>query len=61
MRLSALGGDPGWVHDHAAALTWQRTALNTGLFSSNHIETGCDVPLPGDHDLAVDAATAVPA
>src|SRR5688572_22059279 len=38
VRLSALGGDPGWTFDHAAALAWQRTALDTGLFAGSHID-----------------------
>ena len=35
IRLHALGGDPGWIDDPAAALAWQEAALSTGLF------TGC--------------------
>jgi hypothetical protein len=38
VRLSALGGDPGWTFDHAAALAWQRTALDTGLFAGSHVD-----------------------
>ena len=38
IRLSALGGDPGWTFDHDAALAWQRTALDTGLFAGSHID-----------------------
>jgi hypothetical protein len=38
VKLSALGGDPGWTFDHAAALAWQRAALNTGLFAGTHLD-----------------------
>ncbi|WP_157610436.1 hypothetical protein [Spirillospora albida] len=38
IRLSALGGDPGWTFDTAAALAWQRGALATGLFSRTHVD-----------------------
>jgi hypothetical protein len=31
-RLHALGGDPGWVKDPAAAVAWQRDVLASGLF-----------------------------
>lgn len=38
IRLTALGGDPGWVHDPQAALTWQRNVLSTGLFAGSHVD-----------------------
>lgn len=38
IRLTALGGDPSWVTDHAAALGWQRAAVATGLFSGLHVD-----------------------
>jgi hypothetical protein len=39
IRLDALGGDPGWVFDRAAALAWSRAADATGLFSGRHVDT----------------------
>jgi hypothetical protein len=38
IRLAALGGDPSWTTDHAAALAWQRAALGTGLFDAVHLD-----------------------
>lgn len=38
IKLRALGGDPGWIDDHAAALDWQRAASSTGLFSGVHLD-----------------------
>ncbi|MEV6599180.1 hypothetical protein AB0M36_20345 [Actinoplanes sp. NPDC051346] len=38
IKLRALGGDPAWVTDHAAALRWQRTVVSTGLFSGIHLD-----------------------
>ena len=38
IRLQALGGDPGWVDDPAAAVAWQDAALSTGLFSGVHVD-----------------------
>ena len=38
IRLTALGGDPAWVFDHNAALTWQRNVLGTGLFAGSHVD-----------------------
>ncbi|BCJ53043.1 hypothetical protein Asp14428_45180 [Actinoplanes sp. NBRC 14428] len=38
IKLRALGGDPAWVTDHAAALAWQRTVVGTGLFSGIHVD-----------------------
>jgi hypothetical protein len=38
IRLSALGGEPSWAVDHAAALAWQRTVVTTGLFDGIHLD-----------------------
>ncbi|MEU7903628.1 hypothetical protein [Actinoplanes sp. NPDC049118] len=38
IKLRALGGDPDWVNDHAAALAWQRAAMTTGLFTGIHLD-----------------------
>ena len=38
IKLRALGGDPAWVHNHAAALAWQRTVVSTGLFDGIHLD-----------------------
>ncbi|GGQ46893.1 hypothetical protein [Couchioplanes azureus] len=38
IKLRALGGDPAWVADHAAALRWQRTVVATGVFSGIHLD-----------------------
>ncbi len=38
IHLQALGGDPGWVEDPAAAVAWQDAALSTGLFSGVHVD-----------------------
>ena len=38
IRLQALGGDPGWIDDPAAAVAWQNAALSTGLFSGVHVD-----------------------
>jgi hypothetical protein len=38
VTLSALGGEPTWTTDHAAALAWQRAAAGTGLFSRIHLD-----------------------
>ncbi|MBG0831126.1 hypothetical protein HS041_25530 [Planomonospora sp. ID67723] len=38
IRLTALGGDPEWAADHAAARTWQRAVLGTGLFAGSHVD-----------------------
>lgn len=38
IRLRALGGDPAWVTDHEAALSWQRAVVSTGIFSGIHID-----------------------
>lgn len=38
VRLHALGGDPGWVHDPRAALTWLSTARSTEVFDGAHLD-----------------------
>jgi hypothetical protein len=38
IRLTALGGDPAWTTDHAAALAWQRAAVATGVFAGVHVD-----------------------
>ena len=38
IRLQALGGDPGWIDDPAAAVAWQDAALSTGLFAGVHVD-----------------------
>ena len=38
IRLTALGGESGWVTDHQAALNWQRTVLRTGVFAGIHLD-----------------------
>ncbi len=38
IKLSALGGDPAWTTDHAAALAWLRTVVATGIFSGIHLD-----------------------
>jgi hypothetical protein len=38
IRLTALGGDPGWTTDHAAALAWQKTVVTTGIFAGIHLD-----------------------
>ncbi|MBB5968033.1 hypothetical protein [Planomonospora venezuelensis] len=38
IRLTALGGDPGWATDHAAARSWQRAVLGTKLFAGSHVD-----------------------
>ncbi|WP_041840495.1 hypothetical protein [Actinoplanes friuliensis] len=38
IKLRALGGDPDWVGDHAAALAWQRAVVSTGIFSGIHLD-----------------------
>ncbi|GGL11382.1 hypothetical protein [Planomonospora parontospora] len=46
IRLTALGGDPRWALDHAAARAWQRAVLGTGLFAGSHVDVEPYV-LPG--------------
>nr|BFE89345.1 hypothetical protein GCM10020093_119470 [Planobispora longispora] len=38
IELAALGGEPEWALDHAAALSWLRTAMGTGLFTTAHVD-----------------------
>ncbi|MFB9362428.1 hypothetical protein [Actinoplanes nipponensis] len=38
IKLRALGGETGWVTNHAAALAWQRTVVSTGLFDGIHLD-----------------------
>ncbi|GGS86512.1 hypothetical protein GCM10010156_51310 [Planobispora rosea] len=38
IKLAALGGAPEWALDHAAALSWLRTAMGTGLFHAAHVD-----------------------
>lgn len=38
IRLSALGGDPSWVADPAAALSWQRAVARSGLLAGCHVD-----------------------
>jgi len=38
IRLTALGGDPAWTTDHAAALAWQKSVMTTGLFEGIHLD-----------------------
>ncbi|WP_125811182.1 hypothetical protein [Actinoplanes sp. ATCC 53533] len=38
IELRALGGEPGWINNHAAALDWQRTVVSTGLFDGIHLD-----------------------
>ncbi|WP_412735026.1 hypothetical protein [Krasilnikovia sp. MM14-A1259] len=38
IALSALGGEPGWVFDVAAARAWQKSALGTKLFARSHVD-----------------------
>jgi hypothetical protein len=38
IRVDALGGDPDWVFDPAAAVAWTRAADATGLFTGRHVD-----------------------
>ncbi|MFC6704706.1 hypothetical protein [Flexivirga alba] len=38
IRLDALGGEPHWATDHAAASAWARAAAGTGLFTGIHVD-----------------------
>jgi hypothetical protein len=38
IRVVALGGEPGWTTDHAAALAWQQAVVATGLFDGLHLD-----------------------
>jgi len=53
VKLRALGGDPAWVTDHAAALDWRQQVIATGLFEGIHLDVepyltdGWSTDLPG--------------
>jgi hypothetical protein len=38
IRLVALGGEPTWTTDHAAALAWRSAVVSTGLFDGLHLD-----------------------
>ena len=38
IELWAMSGDPSWVFMHEHAVTWQRSALGTGLFAGTHLD-----------------------
>ena len=38
ISLAALGGDPAWTTQHAAALSWLRAVSATGLFDAVHVD-----------------------
>lgn len=38
VRLTALGGDPSWTTDHAAALAWLKVVVKTGIFAGVHVD-----------------------
>jgi hypothetical protein len=38
ISLAALGGDPAWTTQHAAALSWVRAVTATGLFDAVHVD-----------------------
>ena len=38
ITLDALGGEPDWTTDHAAALAWARAAAASGLFRGLHVD-----------------------
>jgi hypothetical protein len=38
IKLRALGGDPDWTGDQAAALAWQKAVVKTGLFDGIHLD-----------------------
>jgi len=38
LRLQALGAEPGWLDEPAAARAWQRQALGSGLFDGVHLD-----------------------
>jgi hypothetical protein len=38
ISLAALGGDPAWTTQHAAALSWVRAVASTGLFDAVHVD-----------------------
>ena len=38
ISLAALGGEPAWTTQHAAALSWLRAVTATGLFDAVHVD-----------------------
>jgi hypothetical protein len=38
ISLAALGGEPTWTTQHAAALSWLRAVTATGLFDAVHVD-----------------------
>jgi hypothetical protein len=38
IALAALGGEPAWTTQHAAALSWVRAVASTGLFDAVHVD-----------------------
>jgi hypothetical protein len=38
LKVSALGGDQGWIDNPADALAWSRAAIATGLFAGIHVD-----------------------
>ncbi|GAA1040386.1 hypothetical protein GCM10009557_61480 [Virgisporangium ochraceum] len=38
ISLAALGGDPSWTTQHAAAVSWARAVTATGLFDALHVD-----------------------
>lgn len=38
LKVSALGGDQGWIDQPADALAWARAAITTGLFAGIHVD-----------------------
>jgi hypothetical protein len=46
IRLTALGGDPGWALDHSSAVLWLCDVARTNLFAGVHLDVEPHV-LPG--------------
>jgi hypothetical protein len=38
ISLAALGGDPAWTTQHAAAVSWVRAVAATGMFDAVHVD-----------------------
>ena len=38
LRITCLGGDPGWAHDHRLAAAWAKRAIDSGLFAGAHLD-----------------------
>jgi hypothetical protein len=38
IRLSAVGGEPGWTFGHRTARRWQRAVVASGLFEASHVD-----------------------